>query len=158
MCALWEPLGDIMCELYYYNYYLLWRFFVFFSEPIFPKNCIIFFCILEQENQEGFSESCSLISGVLQGLVRISKKYMEVNLFLLLSWSTCMQCIVFLISLVEGNLLEWGQLFSSEILWSVSNFPGGQFSLRGNCLDTYLLVAYGPKVHLAFTFLVKVTL
>ena len=147
-----------MCELYYYNYYLLWRFFVFFSEPIFPKNCIIFFCILEQENQEGFSESCSLISGVLQGLVRISKKYMEVNLFLLLSWSTCMQCIVFRISLVEGNLLEWGQLFSSEILWSVSNFPGGQFSLRGNCLDTYLLVAYGPKVHLAFTFLVKVTL
>ena len=158
MCALWEPLGDIMCELYYYNYYLLWRFFVFFSEPIFPKNCIIFFCILEQENQEGFSESCSLISVVLQGLVRISKKYMEVNLFLLLSWSTCMQCIVFRISLVEGNLLEWGQLFSSEILWSVSNFPGGQFSLRGNCLDTYLLVAYGPKVHLAFTFLVKVTL
>ena len=157
MCALWEPLGDIMCELYYYNYYLLWRFFVFFSEPIFPKNCIIFFCILEQENQEGFSESCSLISGVLQGLVRISKKYMEVNLFLLLSWSTCMQCIVFLISLVEGNLLEWGQLFSSEILWSVSNFPGGQFSLRGNCPDTYLLVVYGPKVHLAFTFLVKVT-
>ena len=158
MCALWEPLGDIMCELYYYNYYLLWRFFVFFSEPIFPKNCIIFFCILEQENQEEFSESCSLISGVLQGLVRISKKYMEVNLFLLLSWSTCMQCIVFRISLVEGNLLEWGQLFSSEILWSVSNFPGGQFSLRGNCPDTYLLVAYGPKVHLAFTFLVKVTL
>ena len=158
MCALWEPLGDIMCELYYYNYYLLWRFFVFFSEPIFPKNCIIFFCILEQENQEGFSESCSLISGVLQGLVRISKKYMEVNLFSLLSWSTCMQCIVFRISLVEGNLLEWGQLFSSEILWSVSNFPGGQFSLRGNCPDTYLLVAYGPKVHLAFTFLVKVTL
>ena len=158
MCALWEPLGDIMCELYYYNYYLLWRFFVFFSEPIFPKNCIIFFCILEQEIQEGFSESCSLISGVLQGLVRISKKYMEVNLFLLLSWSTCMQCIVFRISLVEGNLLEWGQLFSSEILWSVSNFPGGQFSLRGNCPDTYLLVAYGPKVHLAFTFLVKVTL
>ena len=158
MCALWEPLGDIMCELYYYNYYLLWRFFVFFSEPIFPKNCIIFFCILEQENQEGFSESCSLISGVLQGLVRISKKYMEINLFLLLSWSTCMQCIVFRISLVEGNLLEWGQLFSSEILWSVSNFPGGQFSLRGNCPDTYLLVAYGPKVHLAFTFLVKVTL
>ena len=158
MCALWEPLGDIMCELYYYYYFLLWSFFVFFSEPIFPKNCIIFFCILEQENQEGFSESCSLISGVLQGLVRISKKYMEVNLFLLLSWSTCMQCIVFRISLVEGNLLEWGQLFSSEILWSVSNFPGGQFSLRGNCLDTYLLVAYGPKVHLAFTFLVKVTL
>ena len=147
-----------MCELYYYYYFLLWSFFVFFSEPIFPKNCIIFFCILEQENQEGFSESCSLISGVLQGLVRISKKYMEVNLFLLLSWSTCMQCIVFRISLVEGNLLEWGQLFSSEILWSVSNFPGGQFSLRGNCPDTYLLVAYGPKVHLAFTFLVKVTL
>ena len=157
MCALWEPLGDIMCELYYYNYYLLWRFFVFFSEPIFPKNCIIFFCILEQENQEGFSESCSLISGVLQGLVRISKKYMEVNLFLLLSWSTCIQCIIFLISLVEGNLLEWGQLLSSEILWSVSNFPGGQFSFRGNCPDTYLLVVYGPKVHLAFTFLVKVT-
>ena len=129
------------------------KFFLYF----FLKKLYYFFCILEEENQEGFSESCSLISGVLQGLVRISKKYMEVNLFLLLSWSTCIQCIIFLISLVEGNLLEWGQLLSSEILWSVSNFPGGQFSFRGNCPDTYLLVVYGPKVHLAFTFLVKVT-
>ena len=33
------------------------------------------------ENPEAFSESCSLISGVLQGLVKICKKYIEVNHF-----------------------------------------------------------------------------
>ena len=47
------------------------------------------FCVLAEENQEAFSEKCSLISGViLQGLVKICKKYIEVNLFLLLSCST----------------------------------------------------------------------
>ena len=48
---------------------------------------IVFFCILASENQEAFSERCSLISGVLQSLVKICKKYMEVNHFLLLSCS-----------------------------------------------------------------------
>ena len=35
------------------------KFFVFFSETIFPKS------YLAQENQESFSESGSLISGIL---------------------------------------------------------------------------------------------
>ena len=40
------------------------------------------------------------------------------------------QCIVFLSSLIvlfEGNLLEWGQLFSTEILWCGGNCPGDSF-------------------------------
>ena len=80
---------------------------------------------------------------------------MEVNNFLLLicslekqllvewffNYSTRRQAIVFLSLLVvlfEGNLLEWGQLFSGKILWWGGNFPGGRwFSLgviilRGN--------------------------
>ena len=62
---------------------------------------------------------------------------MLVNHFLLLSCSTCRQCIVFLSSLVVlfgGNLLEEGQLFFRKILWWGGNFlrvqlSGGQFSL-----------------------------
>ena len=61
-------------------------FCIFFSESIFPKDCI--FCVLGEENQEAFSENYSLISGVLQGLVKICRKYMEVSLFLLLSCNT----------------------------------------------------------------------
>ena len=74
---------------------------------------------------------------------------MEVNYFLLLScslekqllvewffnYSTRRQCIVFLSSLVvlfERNLLEWGQLFSGEILWSGAIYLGAIF-LRGDC-------------------------
>ena len=72
MFALREPLGDVKRELFYY-FYLLWRFFVFFSESIFPKNFI--FCVLVEENQEAFSERCSLISGALQGLVKICKPF-----------------------------------------------------------------------------------
>ena len=86
MCALREPLGDIMRELsiiiIYYE--VFWYFFrINFSQKIF-----FFFCVLAKENQETFSEKCSLISGLLQDLVKICKKYMEVNLFLLLSCST----------------------------------------------------------------------
>ena len=40
------------------------KIFVLFSESILPKNCI-FFCVLAYENQEAFSERCSLIKGVL---------------------------------------------------------------------------------------------
>ena len=43
------------------------------------------FCVLVYQNQEAFSEKCSLISGVVQDLVKICKKYMEVNHFLLLT-------------------------------------------------------------------------
>ena len=57
------------------------KFFCIFSESICPKECWFFFCILAQEYQEAFSEKCSLISGVLQGLVKICKKYMGVNHF-----------------------------------------------------------------------------
>ena len=48
---------------------------------------IAFFCILVKENQEAFSERYSLVSVVLEGLVKICKKYMELNPFLLLSCS-----------------------------------------------------------------------
>ena len=78
MCALQEPLGDTRELLYF--------FLLFYSESLFPKNCI--FCVLGEENQEVFSEMCSLISGVLLGLVKICKTYMEENLFLILSCST----------------------------------------------------------------------
>ena len=72
-------------ELFSY-YYLLWIFFcIFFSNQFFQK--IAFFCVLVKENQEAFSERYSLVSGVLEGLVKICKKYMELNPFLLLSCS-----------------------------------------------------------------------
>ena len=68
------------------NTMILWSFIVFFFlNQFFQKT--VFFCVLAQENQEAFSESCSLIRGVLQGLVKICKKYMEVNIFLLPIWS-----------------------------------------------------------------------
>ena len=59
---------------------------IFFLDQFLQKN--VFFCVLAEENQEAFSEKCSPVSGVLQGLVKICKKYMEVNLYLLLSCST----------------------------------------------------------------------
>ena len=58
------------------------KFFYIFSESIFQKN-LIFFCVLAQENQDELSERCSLISVILQGLVKSCEKYMEVNHFLL---------------------------------------------------------------------------
>ena len=64
----------------------------FFSKTIFLTVFFFFFffffCALAEENQEAFSEKFSFISGVLQGLVKIWKKYMEANLFLLLSCRT----------------------------------------------------------------------
>ena len=87
MCALLEPLRDILCADYsiiiiiYYD--VLWYFFL---DQFLQKN--VFFCVLAEENQEALSEKCSPVSGVLQGLVKICKKYMEVNLYLLLSCST----------------------------------------------------------------------
>ena len=97
-------------------------FCIFFPNQFLQK--FVFFCVLALENEEAFSESCSLISGVLQGLVKICKKYVEVNNFLLLifsfekyllvqgffNYSTRRQSIVFQSSLVvlfEGKLLEW---------------------------------------------------
>ena len=59
------------------------KFYVLFSESIFLKNCI--FCVLALERQVSFSERYSLISGILQGLVKTCKKYIEVNHFSLLS-------------------------------------------------------------------------
>ena len=52
---------------------------------VFLKNCI--FCVLALERQVSFSERYSLISGILQGLVKTCKKYIEVNHFSLLSCS-----------------------------------------------------------------------
>ena len=87
----------------------------------------------------------SLVSGFLQDLVKICIKYIEANNFLLLNYITRRQCIVFLSSLVVlfgGNLCEWGQLFSREILWwggggqffrakfPRGQMPGGDFSSR----------------------------
>ena len=48
------------------------------------------------------------------------------------NYSTRRQCIVFfssLIVLLEGNWLDWRQLFSGEILWWGDRFLGGQFPL-----------------------------
>ena len=58
-------------------------FLYFFSEAIFPKIVVVFLRAGVRKSGE-FNESCSLISGTLQGLVKIWKKYMEVNNFLLL--------------------------------------------------------------------------
>ena len=118
------------------------KLFCFFFRSIFPKKL---FCVLARENLEAFSERCSRISGVLQGLVKICKKYMEVNHFLLLScslekwllvewffnYSTRRQSIVFLSSLVvlfEGNLLEWEQLFLRKFCDKGAIFLGGNYS------------------------------
>ena len=65
--------------------FISYEVFVFFSESIFLKNCI--FCVLALERQVSFSEWYSLISGILQGLVKTCKKYIEVNHFSLLSCS-----------------------------------------------------------------------
>ena len=54
-------------------------FCIFFPNQFFQKT--VFFCVLASENQEAFSERCSPISSVLQGLVRICKRCMEVNHF-----------------------------------------------------------------------------
>ena len=52
----------------------------FFPNQFFPKVKYIFFAFW-RKNQEAFSERPSLVSAVLQGLVKICKSYMEVNHF-----------------------------------------------------------------------------
>ena len=70
--------ANYLTAIMYYEAFL----HVFF-ESIFPKKKLFVFCVLALENQEVFSESCSLITGVLQDSVKICKKYMEVTNFLL---------------------------------------------------------------------------
>ena len=48
------------------------KFFCIFFQINFKKK-LYFFCVRLTENQEVFSERCSLISGVLLGLVKIRK-------------------------------------------------------------------------------------
>ena len=60
---------------------------------------------------------CSLVSGFLQGLVKICIKYIEANHFLLLNCSTRRQCIVFLSSLVAlfgGICVSRGNYFRGK--------------------------------------------
>ena len=104
--------------------------------------------VLVQENLEVFHllRCVSLISGILQSVAKMFKKYMEVNHFLLLScslkrwllvewffnYSTHRPGIVLLSTLVvlfQGNVLRWGQIFLEEIfLWG--NFHWGKFSSK----------------------------
>ena len=65
--------------------YTMKCFYIFFRISFSKK--IVFSCVLAEENQETFSEKCSLISRVLQGLVKTCNKHIEVNHFLLLSYS-----------------------------------------------------------------------
>ena len=60
--------------------------FCIFSRINFSKK-LHFFYVLALENQKAFTERLSLISGALQGLVKICKKYIEVNHFSLLSFN-----------------------------------------------------------------------
>ena len=57
-------------DRYHARINLLLLFSIKFFYIFFPNQ---FFCVLASENQEAFSESCSLISSVLQGLVKICK-------------------------------------------------------------------------------------
>ena len=136
-----------MCELFHY-YYLLWSFFVFFSESICPKKCWFFFCILAQEYQEAFSERCSLISGVLQGLVKICKKYMGVNHF----WEFYIWEFI-----VRGQFYE-GQLSSGAINLGaivLGQLPGEQFSLGQLSSVAIVLEPYSKRAFRIFVFLLE---
>ena len=64
---------------------LLLSFFVFFFRINF--SFFFFFAFWRKKIKEAFSERCSLISVILPGFVKICKKYIEVNHFLLLSCS-----------------------------------------------------------------------
>ena len=83
---LFVNLSEILCANYSISIIYHKVVLYFFPNQIFQK--IVFSCVLLEENQETFSEKCSPTSGVLQGLVKICKKYMEVNLILLLTCST----------------------------------------------------------------------
>ena len=104
-----------MRELFYY-YYLLWSFFVFFSESIFPKNCKIVF----------FLRSFVRKSGGIYWKVFSYKWYSEWGLYV---WVGTVIC--------GGNFMVRGQFsrrqFSSRsIVWEAiflgGNYPHGQFS------------------------------
>ena len=140
-----------MRDLFYYCY-VLRSFFVIFFEYITCKSSARNYCVLVEENPETFTERCSLITCILQGVAKIFKKYVKVNHFLRLScslekqlliewffnYSTRSPCIVPLSSLLGlfwGNLLECGQLFSGKILWWGAIFRGGIF-LGCNCPRT----------------------
>ena len=69
------------------------KFFCIFSESIFPKKCI-FFAFWRKKIRRYLVNS--LVSGVLQGLAKICKRYMEVNHFLLL-----------ICSFEKQHLVEW---------------------------------------------------
>ena len=81
--ANWSCRRQIPCVNYFIIIIFYEVFLCFFLSQFFQKN-VFSFCVLVLENQEAFSESCSFISGVLQGLGKICKNYMEVNHFLLL--------------------------------------------------------------------------
>ena len=81
---LWDLQTGHVADRYHAQIILLlytMKFFVYFSETIFPKS------YLAQENQESFSERCSLQGDILQGFFKSYKKYIEENHFLLLSCS-----------------------------------------------------------------------
>ena len=67
------------------NYVIIVKFFcIFFPNQFF---LLFFFAFWRKKIKEAFSERCSLISVILPGFVKICKKYIEVNHFLLLSCS-----------------------------------------------------------------------
>ena len=76
---------QIPCANYLFLLFTM-KFLFFFFQVNFSKKLYIFFAFWLKK-QEAFSERCSLIGGVLRGLVKTCKKYMEVNHFLLLSCS-----------------------------------------------------------------------
>ena len=77
--ANWSFRRPIPCANYFIIIIFYEVFLHFFPNQFFQKT--VFFCVLASENQEAFSERCSPISSVLQGLVRICKRCMEVNHF-----------------------------------------------------------------------------
>ena len=76
--ANWSFGRQIPCANYFIIIYC--EVFLFFSESVFPK-------VVFSLRSGARSERCSVISGALQASVKISKKYMKVNPFLILSCS-----------------------------------------------------------------------
>ena len=105
-----------------------------------------FFCILALENQQAFSERCSLISGVMQGLVKICKKYMEVNYFLLLFcslekkiwWNDSL-----IIALVDNA--QFSAAHSQNFLSGSNYFRGKFYSEETNFQETIFLGGSCPE-------------
>ena len=70
--ANWSFRRQIPCANYFIIIIHCEFFLHFFPNQFLQK--IVFFCVLAYENQDAFSESCSLISDFPQGLVKICKK------------------------------------------------------------------------------------